>query len=208
MIDAGLWLQETSKIAILQHQLQFRIILQLFILFLLIIITIDICVGKHSSWWSLSATKMYQRGSLIRGRREEAPNFWPQQARGENREQIPQVFGFYVESIIMGYGVSCYHGHCIGQWRGMWLQIFHFIYHKFITKLLSNNYLYVYIYIRESHRIGKISLELWCCLSLTQPLVSLRKTMQAMLQLLWWLVLPPKQRYHLFIHSKWVNSPI
>jgi len=62
---------------------------------------------------------MYQRGSLIRGRREEAPRFWTQQARGEIREQTPQVFGFYVESIIMGHGGSCNHGHCIGQWRGM-----------------------------------------------------------------------------------------
>lgn len=92
-------------------------------IFLFLVITascyIDyICVGKHSNWGGLSAAKMYKRGSGIRGRREEAPNFWTQQARGENGEQVPQVFGFYVESIIMGYGVSCYHGHCIGQWRG------------------------------------------------------------------------------------------
>lgn len=77
-----------------------------------------LCAGKHSSWWGVSATKMYQRGSVIRWRREEAPDFWPQQAWGGDRKQASQVFGFYVESPIMGYGVSSHHGHCFGQWRG------------------------------------------------------------------------------------------
>lgn len=127
---------------------------------------------------------MYQRGSLIRGRREEAPSFWTQQARGEIREQTPQVFGFYVESIIMGHGGSCNHGHCIGQWRGMYAIEIIYKCFIFLSCYVTHIYSYAYIDNRENHRIGKISLVLWCCLSLTQRLVSLRKTMLEMLQLL------------------------
>ena len=37
----------------------------------------------------------------------------------ETGEQVAEVLGFYVESSIMGHGNSCYNGHCIGQWRGI-----------------------------------------------------------------------------------------
>lgn len=42
----------------------------------------------------------------------------------EKREQIPQVFGVHVEPPLMGHGICCYHGYCLGQWRGTLFSLF------------------------------------------------------------------------------------
>ena len=61
---------------------------------------------------------MFEGGFNNVGGREAAPNLWPEQARGEEREQDPKVLRLHVESSLMGHGMCCNNGHCFGKWRG------------------------------------------------------------------------------------------
>jgi len=137
-------------------------------------------IGKDSRWWGLWAAKMYQTGSNISRRREEAPDFWSQQIRREKGVQVPKVLGFHVESSIMGYGVCSYHGHCIGQWRGNSnsLEFIVSCYHTLVKKLCMhvgysiwniNNYIFTifffYFFNYDISIINKLchsKTKLWC----------------------------------------------
>lgn len=70
--------------------------------------------GEHSGGGSLRSAKMQQRGVKLRRGREAAPDLWPQQARGEEGEQVPQVPGLHVEPALVGHGDGRNHGHRLG----------------------------------------------------------------------------------------------
>lgn len=42
----------------------------------------------------------------------------------QSGKQGSKIFGFYVESALVGHGDSSYHGHCFGKWRGKPLSVY------------------------------------------------------------------------------------
>lgn len=70
--------------------------------------------GENSNRRSVWTVEMYPGRIIHRGGEQKDSNLWPQQIRRKKGKQNSQVFGVHVESALMGYGIRCYNGHCVG----------------------------------------------------------------------------------------------